>query len=228
MIKIDKNNIYNENYGWLDTYHHFSFANYYDPDNKGFGSIRVINDDIVSSGRGFDTHPHKDMEIITYIVEGEVSHKDSSGNEKTIGVGEVQYMSAGSGIYHSEHNKSNDDTRLLQIWIHPDKVGYPPLYKDYRYDRKELENNFYHLVSGIDGKGLIKIRQDADIFVGIFDRDTIFNIPKGRKVYGIVIQGSIEIEGDLLETRDAFKEEESREIKIKVKKESHIILFQSR
>ena len=117
MKKIKKEDIYHDNYGWLDTFHHFSFANYYDPNNMNFGDIRVINDDIIKAGNGFGSHSHKDMEIVTYVISGEISHGDNMENLKTIKSNEIQYMSAGTGVFHSEHNHSNKDSRILQIWI---------------------------------------------------------------------------------------------------------------
>ncbi|UUV17718.1 pirin family protein [Fusobacteria bacterium ZRK30] len=226
MLKIDRKDIYHDNYGWLDTYHHFSFADYYDPDNMNFGDIRVINDDIIKSGMGFETHPHRDMEIITYIIEGELTHGDSMENKRSIGEGFIQYMSAGTGVYHSEHNYGDKELRLLQIWITPDKKGYEPKYGDYEYGVEKRKNNFLHLVSGMKGDALIRINQDADIFVGEFDKDALYNIPKGKKIYGIVIEGKAKINGELLKTRDAFKIEEE-DIQLKVNNRAHIIIFQT-
>jgi len=226
MLKVDKKDIYHDNYGWLDTYHHFSFANYYDPDNMNFGDIRVINDDIVRSGMGFETHPHRDMEIITYVIEGELTHGDSMENKRSIGEGFIQYMSAGTGIFHSEHNYGDKDLRLLQIWIRPDKKGYEPKYGDYEYGVEKRKNKFLHLVSGKEGDGHIGINQDADIFVGEFNKDAVYHIPQGKKVYGIVIEGKAEINGEVLETRDAFKVEKE-DIQLRVENKVHIIIFQT-
>lgn len=226
MLKIDKKDIYHDNYGWLDTYHHFSFANYYDPDNINFGDIRVINDDMVKTGMGFETHPHRDMEIITYIIDGELTHGDSMKNKRTISEGFIQYMSAGTGVYHSEHNYGDKELRLLQIWITPDKKGYEPEYGDYEYGVEKRKNNFLHLVSGKKGDALIKINQDTDIFVGEFDRDVLYQIPKGKKIYGIVIEGKADINGEILKTRDAFKIQKE-DILVRVDNRAHIIILQT-
>lgn len=226
MKKIKREEIYHDNYGWLDTYHHFSFANYHDPNNMNFGDIRVINDDIVKAGNGFGSHPHKNMEIITYLINGEISHGDDMKNLKTIKPNEVQYMSAGTGVFHSEYNHGSEDSRLLQIWINPDKKNYDPVYMDYKYDPKEKNNQFFHLVSKKNEKGLVKINQDVDIFVGEFDKDTYYEIPSGKKIYGLIIDGKVNINNEILETRDAFKEEEG-ELSFKIEKKSHIMLLQT-
>jgi len=226
MKKIKKEEIYHDNYEWLDTYHHFSFANYYDPNNMNFGDIRVINDDIFKAGNGFKSHPHKNMEIITYLISGEISHGDDMKNLKTIKPNEVQYMSAGTGVFHSEYNHGSEDSRLLQIWINPDKKNYEPVYMDYKYDPKEKNNQFFHLVSKKSGKGLVKINQDVDIFVGEFDKDTYYEIPSGKKIYGLVIDGKVNINNETLETRDAFKGEEE-EVLFKIEKKSHIMILQT-
>ncbi len=129
--------------GWLDSHFHFSFAEYFNPDNMQFGALRVINDDIIKAQTGFGAHPHEDMEIITYVIQGELSHEDSMGNASTLTLGQVQYMSAGTGVIHSEHNWQNEaDLRLLQIWILPDDSGYEPNYGDYRF----AEVFFFHSV----------------------------------------------------------------------------------
>ena len=128
--KIENKNMGKGDFQWLKTNYHFSFANYYNPDNIQFGVLRVLNDDIIKPHSGFDTHPHQDMEIITYVIEGQLTHEDSHGNRRTVGRGDVQYMSAGKGIYHSEYNHGDEDLRLLQIWIKPDKPGLEPNYGD--------------------------------------------------------------------------------------------------
>lgn len=226
MKIIKKEEIYHDNYGWLDTYHHFSFANYHDPNNMNFGDIRVINDDIVKSGKGFETHPHRDMEIITYIIEGQLTHGDSMKNKRSIGEGFIQYMSAGTGIFHSEHNYGDKDLRLLQIWITPDKKGYEPKYGDYEYGVENRKNKFLHLVSGKEGDAHIRINQEVDIFVGEFDIDTTYKIPDGKKIYGLIIDGKTNINGEVLETRDAFKIEDEN-IQLRVEDKVHIIIFQT-
>ena len=154
------------NHGWLDTYHTFSFADYYDPQWMGYRSLRVINDDLVMPGMGFGTHPHRDMEIITYILSGALEHKDSMGNGRVIKPGEVQYMAAGSGVTHSEFNPSkNEAVHLLQIWIQPDSRGVKP-----RYAEKSITDapaGTLNLITSKTGRdGSIAIHQDADLWVG--------------------------------------------------------------
>ena len=127
------------NHGWLDARHHFSFANYYNPERMGFGALRVINDDIIKAGAGFDTHPHKDMEIITYVRKGAITHRDSRGNQGRTEAGDVQVMSAGTGIFHSEFNLESEDTNLYQIWIEPNKIGVQPRWDAREFPTEETE-----------------------------------------------------------------------------------------
>jgi len=134
LRKIDNTKMGSSDLGWLKSKFHFSFAEYYNPSNVNFGVLRVINDDLVKPGTGFDTHPHRDMEIISYIVDGELTHGDSMGNKRTLSRGHVQYMSAGTGVFHSEHNFGEETLRFLQIWIYPDKNGYEPNYGDYKFE----------------------------------------------------------------------------------------------
>src|SRR3954471_22256193 len=153
------------NHGWLDTYHTFSFADYYDPEWVGFRSLRVINDDIVMPGMGFGTHPHRDMEIITYVLSGSLQHKDSMGNGRVIRPGEVQYMSAGAGVQHSEFNPAKDEAvHLLQIWIQPDEKGVKPRYAE--KSLKDAPTGKLHLVTSKAGRdSSIAIHQDADLWI---------------------------------------------------------------
>lgn len=148
LRRIESKNMGSSNLGWLRSKFHFSFAEYYNPNNINFGVLRVINDDLIEAGTGFDTHPHKDMEIISYVVNGDLTHEDSMGNKNTITRGHVQFMSAGSGVYHSEHNFGKEILRLLQIWIFPDKQGYKPSYGDYRFNWDDRHNKWLHMVSG--------------------------------------------------------------------------------
>ncbi len=153
-------------HGWLKSFHSFSFAEYYDPQHMGFGPLRVINDDWIAPAMGFGTHPHKDMEIITYVLEGAIAHKDSMDNGSTIRPGNVQYMSAGTGVRHSEFNPSSKEhTRLLQIWIQPSMLGGEPLYEEKEFDRIEKDGKLRVVVSGDGANGSIKIRQDARLLI---------------------------------------------------------------
>jgi redox-sensitive bicupin YhaK (pirin superfamily) len=199
------------NHGWLQSYHSFSFANYYDPKNMGFMSLRVINEDIIAGGMGFGKHPHRDMEIITYIVKGALQHKDSMGNESIIKPGEVQYMSAGDGVFHSEFNPTDQETHLFQIWIMPAKNGGTP-----SYDQKSFEDAFASkpmvLVASGDGRdGSIKIRQDADLWIGKFKKNqtTELNNKSGRGIYLHVASGELAINGEKLKTGDALSIEKA-------------------
>ncbi len=164
LRRIESKNMGSSNLGWLRSKFHFSFAEYYNPNNINFGVLRVINDDLIEAGTGFDTHPHKDMEIISYVVNGDLTHEDSMGNKNTITRGHVQFMSAGSGVYHSEHNFGKEILRLLQIWIFPDKQGYKPSYGDYRFNWDDRHNKWLHMVSGKNGNAPIKINQDINIY----------------------------------------------------------------
>src|SRR5579862_447841 len=166
MMKIRKaNERGHANHGWLDTYHTFSFANYYDPKWMGYRSLRVINDDLVMPGQGFGTHPHRDMEIITYILSGELEHKDSMGNGRIIRTGEMQYMAAGKGVTHSEFNpKSDEAVHLLQIWIQPDAKGVTPRYGEKSF--AAAQTGKWHLVTSKTGRdGSMAIHQDADLWL---------------------------------------------------------------
>src|SRR5271170_1565259 len=156
-------------HGWLDTYHTFSFADYYDPQWMGYRSLRVINDDLVMPGMGFGTHPHRDMEIITYILRGALEHKDSMGNGRVIRAGELQYMSAGSGVRHSEFNPSKDESvHLLQIWVQPDAKNVTPRYAE--KSMKDVPTGKFQLMTSKTGRdGSIAIRQDADLWLAKFE-----------------------------------------------------------
>ena len=150
-------------HGWLEARHHFSFAGYYDPERSGFGALRVINDDIIKAGAGFDTHPHRDMEIITYVRKGAISHRDSRGNEGRIIAGDVQVMSAGTGIFHSEYNLESEDVNLYQIWIEPGKQGITPVWNSHKFPNQPVADALTLLVSG-DGNAPLHIHQDVQIF----------------------------------------------------------------
>ncbi|NLC28189.1 MAG: pirin family protein, partial [Campylobacteraceae bacterium] len=167
MKKLPKENMGSSNLGWLESRFHFSFAEYRNPNNINFGVLRVLNDDIIHPESGFEMHPHRDMEIVSYVVDGELTHKDSMGNSKTLKRGEVQYMSAGGGVMHSEHNNStNEDLRLLQMWIIPPEKNLPTLYGSHAYKKEQRENNLLNIVSSRAGNAAIKLYQDINIFVG--------------------------------------------------------------
>ena len=216
------------NHGWLDSWHTFSFANYYDPNFMGFSALRVINDDVIEAGQGFGTHPHKDMEIITYVVNGEVTHTDSIGNESVIRRGEVQYMSAGTGIYHSEANNSSTEVlRALQIWILPDFRNHVPNYGEYRFEWSDRKNKFLHMVSSKSGAAPIKINQDINIYTIFLEKGLSeeFQVTKGRQVYYVQIEGEADVNGEKLCQSDAL-ESINESLKIDAKTGSHIMIFE--
>ncbi|MGB8701747.1 MAG: pirin family protein [Thermosynechococcaceae cyanobacterium] len=200
------------NFGWLDSRHTFSFGNYYDPSHIGFGPLRVINDDKVQPGRGFDTHGHQDMEIITYVLEGELAHKDSLGNGSTIRPGDVQRMSAGTGIRHSEFNPSSDRmVHFLQIWILPDRQGLSPSYEQITIPGDEKRDRL-RLIGSPDGQdGSVTIHQDVRLYAAALQNgaSTTHTLSAGRGAWIHVAQGSVQIneialrEGDGLALQSA-------------------------
>jgi len=212
---------------WLDTVHHFSFADYYDPNNMNFGVLRVVNDDLIAPNSGFDTHYHNDMEIVTYMISGALTHKDSIGNTGTIRRGEVQYMSAGRGILHSEMNGGSDTVRLLQIWILPEKRGLPPAYGEHKFDWDERRNKPLHLVSKTGGPATIGLNQDVNIYaVELEDGMTLdFPIGNGRQSYIIQAEGSSDMNGIIVNERDALTTVEEN-LRITAKGKSHILFIE--
>jgi redox-sensitive bicupin YhaK (pirin superfamily) len=196
-------------HGWLQTFHSFSFADYHDPDHMGFGPLRVINEDRIAAGMGFGTHGHRDMEIVTYVMEGELSHKDSigGGTAAVIRPGDVQRMSAGTGVRHSEFNQSKQTTHLLQIWIEPNVFGIAPSYEEKRFDA-EAKRGRLRLVASPDGAdGSVTIHQDARLYVGTFDgsEGASLALQKDRRAYVHVARGEIEVNGTRLLAGDAAK-----------------------
>ncbi|MCG3720094.1 pirin family protein, partial [Aliarcobacter butzleri] len=206
LKKLPKENMGKSNLGWLESRFHFSFAEYRNPNNMNFGVLRVLNDDIVHPESGFDTHPHANMEIISYVVDGEITHKDSMGNSEVLKRGEVQYLSAGDGIYHSEHNLHKSDVlRLLQIWILPPQAGLPRLYGSFKFKEEQRDNKLLKIVSSLDGDSKIKIYQDINIYVSEFDKNLEYKIEKNRQVYFVQIEGKAEVNGTILENGDAME-----------------------
>jgi redox-sensitive bicupin YhaK (pirin superfamily) len=192
------------NHGWLDTYHTFSFANYYDPKHMGFRDLRVINEDWISPGKGFGAHPHNDMEIITYIVDGELSHRDSTGHEATIGKDDVQRMSAGTGVVHSENNNSTAPVHLLQIWIMPEADDLPASYEDRTFLRAEKQNRL-QLIASHDGReGSTRINQDASVFASLLDsgKTLELDLQPGRYAWVQLVKGELDVNGTRLKMGD--------------------------
>jgi len=218
------------NHGWLEANHTFSFANYYNPERMNFGVLRVLNDDKIAPSRGFGTHPHDNMEIVSIPLEGALEHKDSMGNGAVVQYGDVQVMSAGTGIQHSEYNAHDDqDMKLLQIWLFPNKRNVKPRYDQISVKSIEKKNEFYQVLSpNADDQG-VWIHQDAWFHLGDFDKEinTSYKINKpGNGVYAFVIQGDAEIAGQPLSTRDGFGIWNVDEFEIKADKDSRILLME--
>jgi quercetin 2,3-dioxygenase len=217
------------NHGWLNARHTFSFASYHKPDRMNFGVLRVLNDDEVAAGRGFGTHPHDNMEIITIPLEGDLEHKDSMGNTAVIRNGDVQVMSAGTGIEHSEYNKNKDALlKLLQIWIFPNKRNVKPRYDQVTLNLQDRHNRLQQVLSpNADDEG-VWIHQDAWFHLGKFDKDfaSTYKIKKeGNGVYAFVIAGDVEVAGTLLNVRDGFGIWNVAEISIQAKSQGAEILL---
>jgi redox-sensitive bicupin YhaK (pirin superfamily) len=229
LKKLLKENMGTSNLGWLESRFHFSFAEYRNQNNMNFGVLRVLNDDIVHTKSGFDTHPHSNMEIISYVVNGEITHKDSMGNSETLKKGEVQYLSAGDGIYHSEHNvHESDDLRLLQIWIIPPKTGLPRLYGSRKFEENERKNRLLNIVSSQKGNADIKIYQDINIYVSELENNKSleFEIKENRQVYFVQIEGSSNINEITLNAGDAMEIVDIEKIEIKALENSHFLFIE--
>lgn len=227
MIKIiNSKNMGKSEMGWLHSTFHFSFAEYYNPDNINFGALRVVNDDVFDAKNGFPTHPHQNMEIISYVVEGELTHKDSMGNERTLTKGQVQYMSAGTGVKHSEYNLTDKPLRILQIWVIPDKNGYEPQYGDNNFEWSQRNNKWLNIVSGENGKAPIKIHQDMKISVVNLDKgnEIEYKLSKDHQAYVIQIEGSGTLNNNTLASKDGA-EVVGEDITLKALTDSHYILF---
>lgn len=225
--KIDSKNMGKSNLGWLQSNFHFSFAEYFNPTNLNFGVLRVLNDDKIKANSGFDTHPHRDMEIISYVVDGELTHGDNMNNTSTLKRGHMQYMSAGTGVYHSEYNRGEREARLLQIWVIPDKKGYEPNYGEFKFNWEERINNWLPMVSGNDKDFPIKVHQDINIYTNYLEKneETTFKVMKGRQAYLVQIEGSADINNIKLNEADALEIVEE-DIVIKAKENSHFIILE--
>ena len=228
MMKIRKaNERGHAEHGWLDSYHTFSFADYYDPAWMGYRSLRVINDDRVMPGMGFGTHPHRDMEIVTYVLSGSLEHKDSMGNGRIIRAGEVQYMAAGAGVKHSEFNPSRDEpVHLLQIWIQPDRKGVEP-----RYAEKSLTNaapGTLHLVTSKSGRhGSIAIHQDADLWLAKLTAgdQVAHELAPGRHAWLHVAEGEVSLGGQTLGAGDAAAVDQAGTLSLTAATPAQVLLF---
>ena len=229
LKKLPNENMGTSNLGWLQSRFHFSFAEYRNYDNISFGVLRVLNDDLIQAKSGFDTHPHQNMEIISYVVKGEISHKDSMGNEEVVKRGQVQYLSAGDGIYHSEYNKHESDTlRLLQIWIVPPKDSLPRLYGQENYKEEQRKNTLLNIVSSQEGNAKIKIHQDVNMYVSELDSNKVleYEIKDKRQIYFVQIEGSSNINGIKLNNGDAMEITEENSLKIEALEQSHFLFIE--
>lgn len=218
----------NTKLGWLNSYHSFSFGNYYDPKNIHFRHLRVINDDYIAPKGGFGTHPHNDMEIITFVSKGKLEHKDSLGNGSIIREGEIQKMSAGSGILHSEFNPSDtEDVHLYQIWLIPEQKGITPSYDQIKYDREKAKNDFLLLASPEKQPDVIHIHQDANLYLSTLDKDTEIKYPisASRNVWVQVVKGDLELNNQPLATGDGVAVTDETELNFKGLSTSEILLF---
>jgi len=212
------------NYGWLDTHYSFSFADYYNPDRIHFGNLRVLNDDIVQTGSGFGKHPHDNMEIVTVPIYGKLSHKDSMGHEQTIGPDEVQVMSAGTGIFHSEYNNSNEDVNILQLWIFPKTKNTKPTYDQAVFNREEAQGKWQFLVNG--EKSPLTINQQARISRVFIEKDEKIEYSLMPGAYGnflFVIDGAIEVENTTANKRDAIEITQTEKFSVTAKEKTYLL-----
>ena len=215
-------------HGWLDTYHSFSFGDYHDPKHMGFRSLRVINDDRVKPGVGFPTHPHRDMEILTYILEGELAHQDSMGNGSSIRPGDVQRMSAGTGVQHSEKNPSRENpVHLLQIWILPAQKGLPPGYEQKHFPATERRGTLKLIASRDARSGSVRIHQDADLYATVLEsgQSVQHEFAPGRFGWLQVARGSVRVSGETYEQGDGAAISNERAIAIAADGPAELLLF---
>jgi len=215
-------------HGWLRSFHSFSFADYHDPEHSGFGHLRVINEDRIQPGTGFGMHGHRDMEIISYVLEGALAHKDSMGNGSTIVPGDVQRMSAGKGVLHSEFNKSEDGvTHFLQIWIEPNVRGISPSYEQKHFDAASKQGRL-RLLAAPDGReGSVTIHQDAFLYAALLDGAdrAVHKLAPGRRAYVHVARGALTVNGQPLEAGDALKAVDTGELVLERAKGAEVLLF---
>ena len=215
-------------HGWLKSFHTFSFAGYHDPAHMGFGNLRVINEDRIAAGRGFGTHSHKDMEIISYVLSGELAHKDSMGNVKGIPPGDVQRMSAGSGVQHSEFNHAEDQTtHLLQIWIEPNVKGIAPGYEQKAFPEAEKRGRLRLVASPDAAQGSVLIHADAKLYAGLFEGDesATLTLDRRRKTYVHLVAGELEVNGQTLEAGDAMELEAESKLELAGGKAAEVLVF---
>jgi len=229
MIQIRKSNDRGRaNHGWLDSRFSFSFAEYYDPKHVEFRTLRVMNDDHIAGGGGFPTHPHRDMEIVTYVLDGALAHKDSMGNGSTICPGDVQYMSAGTGVAHSEFNASDKEpVHMYQIWMFPDKNGYKPAYDQKHFDAAEKQGKLRLVVSPDGREGSVKIRQDNELYGTVLapGQAVKHSLKPERHAYVQVARGRVTLNGHELETGDGAAISAEKAVELVGLKDAEVLLF---
>lgn len=215
-------------HGWLKSYHTFSFAEYYDPEHVEFGPLRVINEDRVAPGAGFGTHGHRDMEIISYVLEGELAHRDSLGSGSVIRPGDVQRMSAGRGVRHSEFNNSpSEQVHFLQIWIQPDVTGIQPEYEEKRFEPEEKRGRLRLIASPDGGDGSVRIHQNAKVYAGLFDsaETAELAVAPGRRMYVHVARGRVDANGQTLSAGDALKLTDISSLTLSNGQDAEVLVF---
>lgn len=213
-------------HGWLNARHHFSFASYYDESRMGFGTLRVINDDIIDGKKGFGMHPHKNMEIITYVREGAISHKDNMGNAGKTKAGDVQVMSAGTGVFHSEFNDEDKKTKLFQIWIEPNEFQVRPRWDMKEFPKTPVKDKLSLLVSGNeDDKESLFIHQDAYIYGGRMDKGTVIDQPVKHQAYVLASKGQIKIDDLILEEGDGAEVTDKKSFRIEALSDGEVLVI---
>jgi quercetin 2,3-dioxygenase len=216
-------------HGWLKSFHTFSFADYFDPAHVEFGALRVINEDRVQAGAGFGTHAHQDMEIVSYVLSGELAHKDSMGNGSTIRPGDVQRMSAGSGVRHSEFNPSQSEgVHFLQIWIQPSARNIEPSYEEKHFAAQEKRGRLRLIVSPDRSEGSLLIHQDAKIYAGLFNgtEQADLHVQHGRRIYVHIARGSLSANGVALSAGDALKITDGSELHLEQGRDAEVLVFE--
>ena len=218
------------NHGWLDAKHHFSFASYHDADRMNWGALRVWNDDTIAAGTGFPPHGHADMEIITYVREGAITHEDNLGNKGRTEAGDVQVMSAGSGIRHSEYNQEAVTTKIFQIWIMPDSRGQPPSWGAKPFPKGDRSGQFVALASGVQGdEDALPIRTNARVLGATLKagESAQYHLGKGRRAYLVTAQGEVEVDGVALATRDGAAIKDVEVFTVRASSDAEIVLVDS-
>jgi hypothetical protein len=216
------------NHGWLDTYHTFSFNTYYDPEHMGFRALRVINEDVVAPGRGFGTHPHNDMEIVTYVLQGALQHKDSMGNGSVLRAGSLQRMSAGTGVTHSEFNASKDEpVHLYQIWLLPERKGIEPSYEERTFDARGKLGRWQTIASRDARNNSMRIHQDATLSLAALDAGTELRYPleEHRHAWVQIMHGDVRINGNVLKTSDAAALSHEQAVEVQAITDAEVMLF---